>query len=113
MTRTRDRGFLGSACVPHVGERVLAIANFGLMFLTLADYRAPWEVRFGVTPKPDTARRVRYPDQLHARSYTGTLTRMKALLTLSLFIATAAFAQTSSPSAKHPFTFEDMMALKR
>ncbi|PYK49749.1 MAG: S9 family peptidase [Verrucomicrobia bacterium] len=38
---------------------------------------------------------------------------MKALLTLSLFIATAAFAQTSSPSAKHPFTFEDMMALKR
>jgi dipeptidyl aminopeptidase/acylaminoacyl peptidase len=38
---------------------------------------------------------------------------MKALLTLSLFIATVAFAQTSSPSAKHPFTFEDMMALKR
>src|SRR5438445_4186579 len=38
---------------------------------------------------------------------------MKALLTLSLFIATAAFAQTSSPSAKHPFTFDDMMALKR
>jgi dipeptidyl aminopeptidase/acylaminoacyl peptidase len=38
---------------------------------------------------------------------------MKALLTLSLFIATAAFAQTSSPSAKHSFTFEDMMALKR
>src|SRR5438552_4688230 len=38
---------------------------------------------------------------------------MKALLTLSLFIGSAAFAQTSSPSAKHPFTFEDMMALKR
>ncbi len=56
---------------------------------------------------------MRYPEQLHARSYNGTLTRMKALLTLSLFIATAAFAQTSSPSAKHPFTFEDMMALKR
>jgi dipeptidyl aminopeptidase/acylaminoacyl peptidase len=38
---------------------------------------------------------------------------MKSLVTLALFLATAAFAQTPSPSVKHPFTFEDMMALKR
>jgi dipeptidyl aminopeptidase/acylaminoacyl peptidase len=33
---------------------------------------------------------------------------------LALFVLTAtAFAQTPAPSAKHPFTFEDMMKLKR
>ncbi len=35
---------------------------------------------------------------------------MKALVTLAFFLAATAFAQTSQ---KHPFTFEDMMALKR
>jgi dipeptidyl aminopeptidase/acylaminoacyl peptidase len=40
---------------------------------------------------------------------------MKKFLVVILFLATTAFAQTPSPSpsAKHPFTFEDMMALKR
>jgi dipeptidyl aminopeptidase/acylaminoacyl peptidase len=41
---------------------------------------------------------------------------MKLLVTLALFIATTAIAQTPSPSpatGKHPFTFEDMMKLKR
>jgi hypothetical protein len=52
--KTKTLRNLGSACVPRAGERVLAIANFGLMFLTLADYRASWKARFGVTPKPDT-----------------------------------------------------------
>jgi dipeptidyl aminopeptidase/acylaminoacyl peptidase len=35
------------------------------------------------------------------------------ILTLSLTLTLAAFAQTSPPPGKHPFTFEDMMALKR
>ena len=35
---------------------------------------------------------------------------MKALVTLAFFLAATAFAQTSE---KRPFTFEDMMALKR
>ena len=38
---------------------------------------------------------------------------MKKFLVLILFLATTAFAQTQSPPQKHPFTFEDMMALKR
>ncbi len=38
---------------------------------------------------------------------------MKKLLVVILFLATTAFAQTQSPPQKHPFTFEDMMALKR
>jgi dipeptidyl aminopeptidase/acylaminoacyl peptidase len=35
------------------------------------------------------------------------------ILTLSLTLTLAAFAQTSPPPGKHPFTFEDMIALKR
>jgi dipeptidyl aminopeptidase/acylaminoacyl peptidase len=35
------------------------------------------------------------------------------ILTLSLTLTLAAFAQTSPAPGKHPFTFEDMMALKR
>src|SRR5438876_1591196 len=38
---------------------------------------------------------------------------MKILLAVSLSLAASLFAQTPSPSGKHPFTFEDMMALKR
>ncbi|MFZ0916622.1 MAG: hypothetical protein WAN04_06985, partial [Candidatus Udaeobacter sp.] len=38
---------------------------------------------------------------------------MKKFLVLILFLATTASAQTQSPPQKHPFTFEDMMALKR
>jgi len=42
---------------------------------------------------------------------------MKILVTVSLVFACSIFAQTPTPSAsgkaKHPFTFEDMMALKR
>jgi dipeptidyl aminopeptidase/acylaminoacyl peptidase len=38
---------------------------------------------------------------------------MKKFLVVILFLATMAFAETPSPSAKHPFTFQDMMALKR
>jgi dipeptidyl aminopeptidase/acylaminoacyl peptidase len=35
------------------------------------------------------------------------------ILTLSFTLALSAFAQSPTPSQKHPFTFEDMMALKR
>jgi dipeptidyl aminopeptidase/acylaminoacyl peptidase len=35
------------------------------------------------------------------------------ILTLSLTLTLSAFAQSPSSSGKHPFTFEDMMALKR
>jgi dipeptidyl aminopeptidase/acylaminoacyl peptidase len=35
------------------------------------------------------------------------------ILTLSLTLTLSAFAQSPTPPAKHPFTFEDMMALKR
>jgi dipeptidyl aminopeptidase/acylaminoacyl peptidase len=42
---------------------------------------------------------------------------MKILVAISLVLASSVFAQTPSPSAsataKHPFTFEDMMKLKR
>jgi dipeptidyl aminopeptidase/acylaminoacyl peptidase len=42
---------------------------------------------------------------------------MKILVAISIVLASSVFAQTPSPSAsataKHPFTFEDMMALKR
>jgi dipeptidyl aminopeptidase/acylaminoacyl peptidase len=38
---------------------------------------------------------------------------MKILLAVSLSLATSLLAQTPSPSQKHPFTFEDMMKLKR
>ncbi|HZA38268.1 MAG TPA: S9 family peptidase [Candidatus Baltobacteraceae bacterium] len=41
---------------------------------------------------------------------------MKALVTLALFVAATAIAQTPSPTSapgKHSFTFEDMMKLKR
>jgi dipeptidyl aminopeptidase/acylaminoacyl peptidase len=38
---------------------------------------------------------------------------MKKFLVVILFLATTAFAQTQSLPQKHPFTFEDMMALKR
>src|SRR5204863_1517008 len=47
---------------------------------------------------------------LRARRFNRTLPVMKALVTLAFFLAATAFAQTSQ---KHPFTFEDMMALKR
>jgi dipeptidyl aminopeptidase/acylaminoacyl peptidase len=35
------------------------------------------------------------------------------ILTLSFTLALSAFAQSPTPSQKHPFTFEDMMKLKR
>jgi dipeptidyl aminopeptidase/acylaminoacyl peptidase len=35
------------------------------------------------------------------------------ILTLSFALALSAFAQSQTPSQKHPFTFEDMMKLKR
>jgi hypothetical protein len=35
------------------------------------------------------------------------------ILTLSFTVALSAFAQSPTPSQKHPFTFEDMMKLKR
>jgi dipeptidyl aminopeptidase/acylaminoacyl peptidase len=35
------------------------------------------------------------------------------ILTISFTLALSAFAQSPTPSQKHPFTFEDMMALKR
>jgi len=42
---------------------------------------------------------------------------MKLFVVLTLVFASSVFAQTPSPSAsasaKHPFTFEDMMKLKR
>jgi dipeptidyl aminopeptidase/acylaminoacyl peptidase len=47
---------------------------------------------------------------LRAQPFNGTLPVMKALVTLAFFLAVTAFAQTSQ---KRPFTFEDMMGLKR
>src|SRR5947208_2715914 len=38
---------------------------------------------------------------------------MQNFLLVTFVIASTALAQTPSPSAKHPFTFEDMMKLKR
>ena len=38
---------------------------------------------------------------------------MKIFVAVSIVFASSVFAQTPSPSAKHPFTFEDMMKLKR
>jgi dipeptidyl aminopeptidase/acylaminoacyl peptidase len=51
--------------------------------------------------------------KLRAQNYNGILAAMKLLATLALFLAGTAYAQTPSPPQKHPFTFEDMMALKR
>jgi dipeptidyl aminopeptidase/acylaminoacyl peptidase len=47
---------------------------------------------------------------LRGRRFNGTLPAMKALVILAFFLTATAFAQTSQ---KRPFTFEDMMALKR
>src|ERR1700720_4470048 len=38
---------------------------------------------------------------------------MKVFLAISLALTTSVLAQTPLPSNKHPFTFEDMMKLKR
>jgi dipeptidyl aminopeptidase/acylaminoacyl peptidase len=38
---------------------------------------------------------------------------MKTVLFVALILTSSGFAQTPSPSTKHPFTFEDMMKLKR
>src|SRR5436853_1511245 len=38
---------------------------------------------------------------------------MKIFVAVSIVFASSVFAQTPSPSAKHPLTFEDMMKLKR
>src|SRR5437870_8348182 len=38
---------------------------------------------------------------------------MKIFVAVSIVFASSVFAQTPSPNAKHPFTFEDMMKLKR
>ena len=46
-------------------------------------------------------------------SSARVLRLMKEFFVVILFLATTAFPETPSPSAKHPFTFEDMMALKR
>jgi dipeptidyl aminopeptidase/acylaminoacyl peptidase len=48
--------------------------------------------------------------RLRGQRFNGTLPVMKALVILAFFLAATAFAQTSQ---KHPFTFEEMMALKR
>jgi dipeptidyl aminopeptidase/acylaminoacyl peptidase len=50
------------------------------------------------------------PAGLRGWRFNGTLPVMKALVILAFFLAATAFAQTSQ---KRPFTFEDMMALKR
>ena len=38
---------------------------------------------------------------------------MKIFVAVSIVLATSLFGQTLAPNAKHPFTFEDMMKLKR
>src|SRR6266550_8657796 len=38
---------------------------------------------------------------------------MKTVLFVALILTSSGFAQTPSPTTKHPFTFEDMMKLKR
>jgi dipeptidyl aminopeptidase/acylaminoacyl peptidase len=74
--------------------------------------RCPDEVRFGATPKPARGTHA-LPRPTVARFVVKRkLARpMKIFLALSFFCAASLFAQ--SPSQKHPFTFEDMMALKR
>jgi dipeptidyl aminopeptidase/acylaminoacyl peptidase len=54
--------------------------------------------------------RARDRGQLHAPRFDRTLRPMKSLIAGVFFLAATGFAQTSQ---KHPFTFEDMMALKR
>src|SRR5947207_12125195 len=52
----------------------------------------------------------------HKRLYNRTIDKnmkSKLLIPALLLISSAAFAQTPSPSGKRPFTFEDMMKLKR
>src|SRR4029077_7473881 len=74
--------------------------------------RCPDEVRFGATPKPARGTHA-LPRPTVARFVVKRkLARpMKIFLALSFFCPASLFAQ--SPSQKHPFTFEDMMALKR
>src|SRR6202043_45140 len=56
---------------------------------------------------PERSRRTRH-DKL------GNAVPMKRLIAISVFFVGSAFAQTPSPAPqKHPFTFEDMMKLKR
>src|SRR5712672_2815457 len=38
---------------------------------------------------------------------------MKTILFVALILTSSGFAQTPSPTTKHPFTFEDMMKMKR
>jgi dipeptidyl aminopeptidase/acylaminoacyl peptidase len=52
---------------------------------------------------------VRYPNQLRAPWFDQTLPPMRILLSLIFTVAPLVFVQAQ----KHPFTFEDMMALKR
>jgi len=44
---------------------------------------------------------------------TGAFEFVKILLVINLALTTSLLGQTPSPPQKHPFTFEDMMALKR
>ncbi|MFL6597617.1 MAG: hypothetical protein ACJ8KF_06595, partial [Chthoniobacterales bacterium] len=52
----------------------------------------------------------------HKRLYNRTIDKnmkSKLLIPALLLISSAALAQTPSPITKRPFTFEDMMKLKR
>jgi dipeptidyl aminopeptidase/acylaminoacyl peptidase len=74
--------------------------------------RCPDEVRFGATPKPARGTQALPRPTVACFVVKRKLARpMKIFLALSFFCAASLFAQ--SPSQKHPFTFEDMMALKR
>src|SRR6266404_4097018 len=99
MTRARDRGRLGSA---RVSRAFFDVPN--------TERDDAQEEPVSARRPNQHARRVRYPGQLHAPRFDRTLRPMKSLIAGIFFLAATAFAQTSQ---KHPFTFEDMMALKR
>src|SRR5262249_40959711 len=74
------------------------------------------EACFGETPKPTRQRRGLSSPALARPSSDAAASsrmRMKPFVPI-VFLAASAFAQSPAPSvAKHPFTFEDMMKLKR
>jgi dipeptidyl aminopeptidase/acylaminoacyl peptidase len=71
-------------------------------------HRRTSEVRFGATPKPARGTRA-LPKQLRSRQFNESLRTMRILIGAAFLFVASAFAQ----DAKRPFTFEDMMALKR
>src|SRR5206468_2095026 len=73
-----------------------------------------WLHAFGKLPNATGQRPALPRDRACMHNSSARVLRlMKKFLVVMLFLATTAFAQTQSPPQKHPFTFEDMMKLKR